>query len=507
MRMDLSNLSKEELLIMVEKLSAENEEIKKKNELLEAEKRDLNIKLDKMIEKYENKLAINKKIQADRFAPKTEKCMPEEQAINEGANKKEKKPRKTPTENFINDLKELVNEVVVLDYDFELNGVSKAKKFRDDVSYKIEMVQSSFNVVKIIRPKYKDKEHFYQAQLLDPFPHSPLTPSLAASIITMKYQLFISLYRYSEYLKAHGLNISVYNLYHYVDRTIELLEPLYNELVKYLFTNSANVIHSDETTLDVIDSEKDKCYMFVYTTSFWDNPIYIYEFSETRKTEKLQKHLENYKGYLISDGYGGYNFHNKVQRCFVHVRRYFNDCLKPLSEKDKSKSPAYNAIHLINKLFKYESNFREEKLTASQIKERRNSEEYLNTIKELDDYILNIEETKNTLLIKAINYYKNMREELYTFLEDGHIDISNNLAERTVKPFVIARKNFLFCKTADGAIATGKAFSIVQTARANGLNVELYLKYAIESIDKVPIEDLLPWSKNLPDNLKIIIKK
>ena len=131
----------------------------------------------------------------------------------------------------------------------------------------------------------------------------------------------------------------------------------------------------------------------------------------------------------------------------------------------------------------------------------------MNTIKELDDYILNIEETKNTLLIKAINYYKNMREELYTFLEDGHIDISNNLAERTVKPFVIARKNFLFCKTADGAIATGKAFSIVQTARANGLNVELYLKYAIESIDKVPIEDLLPWSKNLPDNLKIIIKK
>ena len=92
------------------------------------------------------------------------------------------------------------------------------------------------------------------------------------------------------------MNISVYNLYHYVDRTIELLDPLYNELVKYLFTNSANVIHSDETTLDVIDSEKDKCYMFVYTTSFWDNPIYIYEFSETRKTEKLQKHLENYKG-------------------------------------------------------------------------------------------------------------------------------------------------------------------------------------------------------------------
>lgn len=97
-----------------------------------------------------------------------------------------------------------------------------------------------------------------------------------------------------------------------------------------------------------------------------------------------------------------------------------------------------------------------------------------------------------------------MKEEgLYTFLENGYLDISNNLAERTVKPFVIARKNFLFCKTKCGAEVTGKLFSIVQTARSNGLNVEKYINYVIENIDKKNINELLPYSDKLPNDVRI----
>lgn len=89
--------------------------------------------------------------------------------------------------------------------------------------------------------------------------------------------------------------------------TMNLLEPLYNELLKLLFTNSAKVIHSDETTIQVLESDKQKCYMYVYTTSFWDNPIYIYEYTESRKSDSLKKHLEGFEGYIISDGYSGYD--------------------------------------------------------------------------------------------------------------------------------------------------------------------------------------------------------
>ena len=90
-----------------------------------------------------------------------------------------------------------------------------------------------------------------------------------------------------------------------------------------------------------------------------------------------------------------------------------------------------------------------------------------------------------------------------TFLEDGHIPISNSISERAVKPFVICRKNFLFAKTSNGGEAAGRLFSIMQTAKANGLISEQYISYCLENIGRIQIDDLLPWSKNLPDYLKV----
>ena len=160
----------------------------------------------------------------------------------------------------------------------------------------------------------------------------------------------------------------------------------------------------------------------------------------------------------------------------------------------------------MSKLFKKEAQFKENNLSASKIKEERNKEDYLKIIKELDDYILAIKCDNNELLSKAVKYYLNHKDELYTFLECGYVDISNNLAERVVKVFVIARKSFLFCKTADGATTTGKLFSLVQTARANGLKSEQYIAYVISNINKKDINDLSPWSDKLPKELLISSK-
>ena len=114
--------------------------------------------------------------------------------------------------------------------------------------------------------------------------------------------------------------------------------------------------------------------------------------------------------------------------------------------------------------------------------------------------------------LMSINYpNSNLTDSLFIFFSKDknkkvlytYLDISNNLAERVVKPFVIARKSFLFCKTVDGALTTGKLFSIVQTARANGLKSEEYLTYVISNINKKDINDLLPWSNKLPKELLI----
>ncbi|WP_425453578.1 IS66 family transposase [Anaeroplasma bactoclasticum] len=137
------------------------------------------------------------------------------------------------------------------------------------------------------------------------------------------------------------------------------------------------------------------------------------------------------------------------------------------------------------------------------MKEKRNTNEYQKFVDYLHDDICDIKAQPGSLLEKAINYAKNSWDELFTYREYGYLEISNNIAERSVKPFVIARKNFLFSKTENGAQASGLLFSIIQTAKANGLCIERYLEYALSNINKLQIDDILPWSKNLPKELKL----
>lgn len=496
--------NKKELTRQEKLLSIKHAELEK----LQVENRKLNLRIEELIAKYEDKLLASKKFQVEQVIPSSEKLIEEDLIINELEVIQEKKVRKAPTENFINDLKKLYEKEEIIDYDFKGIDVSHIKPFGTDESYKIEYKPAKFEVVKVVRKKYKDKDKIYQALSDDPFPHSPLTPSLAANLIEMKFNLGIPFHRYSNYLISHGLNISDVNIYNYAKRTLDLLEPLYSELLNNLLHNEFNVIHADETPLKVIGSKKDKCYMFVYATSFWEKPIYIYDFNDSRSTKNLKELLSDYKGYLVCDGYTGYDCLTKqgitIQRCMVHARRYFNDVLKVLdNEKERTKSPAYKVLNLMSKLFKYEDNFKKNSLTASQIVKQRNSSAYQSVIKDLNNYIDSINIDNNELLSKAVNYYNNNKKELYTYLDYGYLDISNNLAERVVKPFVIARKSFLFCKTADGATTTGKLFSIVQTARANGLKSEEYLTYVISNINKKDINNLLPWSNKLPKELLI----
>lgn len=528
-----NNLSKEELIALLnkadetiaskdetiankdKKIDSQNKTIDKLNitiSIKEVEIRNLHIKVEELIAKYEDKVSILRGKQIEPFIPKSEKLKDEDLIIDELEVIKEKRIRKSPSENFLSVLKNTFDEEIIIDYDFKGNGVSKdsVKPLGKDETFKIEYNPASYKVIKYIRPKYKDKDKIYESLVDDPFPHSPLTPSLAANLLEMKFNLGVPFYRYSNYLKANGLNISDSDIANYAKRSMDLLEPLYNRLLNDLVNNKTKVIHSDETPLKVINSNSSKCYMFVYTTSFWDNPIYIYNFNESRSTDKTKGLLKDYKGYLICDGYSGYDSLSKIdikiQRCMVHARRYFNDCVKPLSNSNSKKHPSYKVLLLMNKIFKKEKYFKDENYTPNQIKEARNSNEYLELIANLNDYIESINTNNDETLRKAVNYYLNNKKELYTYLENGYLDISNNLAERVVKPFVISRKNFLFCKTVDGATTTAKLFSIVQTARANGLKSEKYLAYLLTNINKKPIEDLLPWTNSLPIDLRITKK-
>ena len=223
---NIDDISKEELLKLYKKSLKDNEK-------MQSEIRKLHIQIEELIAKYEDKLEASRLHLVEQYIPKSEKLKDEDLIINELEVIGEKKTRKTPTESFINDLKDINRgENIIIDYNFDGIDTSSIKPFGCDETYKLEYKPASFEVHKVIKKKYKDKDRIYEAVSDDPFPHSPLTPSLASNLIEMKYNLGVPFYRYSAYLKAHGLNISDIDIYNYAYRTMELLEPLYKKLLE-----------------------------------------------------------------------------------------------------------------------------------------------------------------------------------------------------------------------------------------------------------------------------------
>ena len=507
-----NNLSKDELI----KLLLEKDNLIEKKDI---ELRDLRIKYDKLILKYDNEHQRQLRDTYNTFVKKSEKLEPIDEAINEAEAKATKKRgQKEGNHNFTYDLKPTRTIIKDLDEKDRIcpNCGEVMVEIGEDSTKKIIKYPATYEVVEIITKKYACKNTncdstIKQALSDDVFGHSPVTPSVVADIINMKYSLGVPLDRYSKYLISKGINLSTQCLSNYVLEAADILNPLYLRLKYELIHNNANVIHADETTLKVLDiADREKCYMFVYTTTFYDNPVYIYEFSESRKTDKTEELFKDYKGYLVCDRYAGYDkFKDKllgIQRCMAHARRYFFDVLKSLSPKEAKQSKARLVVEKFDKIFNIEKQFKEKKYTISMIKEKRNTNDYQYLVDSLHDEIWDIEAQPGSLLEKAVKYAKNSWDELFTYREYGYLAISNNLAERSVKPFVIARKNFLFSKTENGAQASGLLFSIIQTAKANGLCIERYLEYVLNNINKLNIDDILPWSKKLPKELKLNLK-
>ena len=512
----MKDLSKEELLKIIE-------EQDKKISGLERDFADLQEKYNKLLKDIENKLHIIKVQNHNKYYSTKESAFIKENKIDCSSpinevevNLAKKKGRPLGSKNFANiDLESLAKETVTLDIATELvNKGWKLTKIGEDVSYLVK-VEKDIKVIKVIAPKYvrndiKD-EKIYQAVKDDAFPHSICTSSLASDVINAKYNLDVPLYRYAKYLNSQGIQLSDMDLTNYVKRSDELLKPLYEAIKDRLINQTANVIHSDETPLEVLDylkhENRKNGYIFAYVSSFYDNPIYLYDFNKTRETDKTKSLLDGYKGYIVTDGYAGYddlaNKGIKIQRCFAHIRRKFYDIVKVLNDEQKKVSSANEMVKRIDRLFAKEAELKANKKSPLEILEARKSDGYMKIVNDIYDYLDSINAEEGTVLDAAVKYFRNIKDESKTFLLDGHIPISNNICERAIKPFAIMRRNVLFAKTENGASISGRIFTIVQTAKANALVVDKYLEYALENINKVPIDDLLPWSEKLPKELSI----
>jgi len=331
------------------------------------------------------------------------------------------------------------------------------------------------------------------------------SPEAVAHIAAQKFVMGVPLYRQEQEWNRYGINLTRQTMSNWlIKATFEWLEPVYDVLKEILCLHK--VLHADETSLQVLHEPdkppESKSYMWLYRTSGdTDNPIVLYEYQPDRKAEHPKRFLEDFSGYLHADGYDGYHDLSdsiRVVGCFAHARRKFDEAIKGMPKKDQADSLAMVGKRFCDKLFSLERDFFD--LTADERLQKRR-ELSKPVFDEFYRWIATRNPPPKTGLTAAVVYMQNQREYLERYLEDGRLEISNNRAERSIKPFVIGRKNWLFANTPRGAKASAILYSIIETAKENKLNPHEYLTYIFKNAPNWDIRSncdnldrLMPWN-------------
>ena len=335
-------------------------------------------------------------------------------------------------------------------------------------------------------------------------PGSFATPEAIAHIMTQKFVMGSPLYRQEQEINRQGIQLSRQTMSNWILRATEdYLTPVYEQLHRELLER--DVLHADETTLQVLQepgkAPQSESYMWLYRTSGdTDKPIVLYEYQPGRGAKHPEAFLKGFKGYLHTDGYAGY--HNlpdeiTVVGCWAHARRKFDEALKSLPKGKAKGSSASQGLAYCNLLFEIEQGLAEK--TAEERYHER-----LKQAKPVLDALLAWANTRTaapkSALGKAFTYLKEQWPYLTNYLKDGRLELSNNRAERSIKPFVIDRKNFLFANTPKGAKGSAIMFSLIQTAIENGLDPYQYLTWLLKTANTADMDDievvqsLLPWN-------------
>ena len=408
---------------------------------------------------------------------------------------------------------DLPREVIVLDIPEEdkvCQCGGTLHKIGEDKSERLEFIPAQVKVIETVRPKYvcrhsdaeDDKIEIKQAPVSPAIiPKGIATPSLLSQIVTSKYQYGLPLYRQEAMFKQYGIDLSRKTMADWMIRCSESLEVLYNQLRQILLQQS--VIQADETTLKVVNEDKSTCYMWLYCTGT-DSPvpespipnIVLYDYQRSRSGQCPVTFLDGYNQYLQVDGYAGYEQTLAILvGCMAHARRKFMEA-KQSQAKGKS-GKADMALNQIQQLYAIEKRIRDKTPEEKHQIRQEKAVPLLNKFKAwLDKSSLQI--TPKSKMGDAIRYSLNQWHKLIRYTEDGSLSIDNNRAERAIKPFVIGRKNWLFSNTARGAQASAILYSIIETAKANGLITFDYLNRLFEELPKRKTEDnisdLLPWN-------------
>ena len=361
-------------------------------------------------------------------------------------------------------------------------------------------------------------------ELPDQFGNSFLTPSLGAYIVTRKFLYGVPLYRLESILGDAGVGISRVQLADYCIRVADELAPISDRIADDFIHSQerAKVRHADETTLKVVRNSRESgrtCRMFVYTSCKWDKRLSaVYRFCTDRKAENIISFFVDYSGVVVCDDYSGYDTlageslgQITLARCWFHWRKRFEEIVllveksAPSEAKKKaalSKSYAAEVLKKMQKLFEIEKEHAAD--TADGLLKARREQSRPIVDELFSDMKAKMDSFQGSLK-EAVSYGLNIEKDLRVFLDNPYVEMTNNVCERAVKDFVMARKNFLFSYSEKGAKAAGTLMTVIRTARLNQVDPEKYIAYVLTQLGKTSqkdIDSLLPWSESLPEELR-----
>lgn len=381
----------------------------------------------------------------------------------------------------------------------------------EEVSEQLDIIPMQVRVLRHIRKRYGCPQG-HTAPVTAPVPPQVLPKSnasndLLALLLTTKYVDGLPLARFEYVLGRAGVIVPRQTLARWVIGAAQALQPLANLLRDTLL--SADLIHMDETPVQVLKepgrAAAAKSYMWVQRGGPPGQAVILFDYDPSRSGQVPLRLLADWQGYLMTDGWEAYAAVVVQQAlthlgCWVHVRRYFLDAAKVLPPGRCGH--ARQALDYIARLYAIEKAHRESSPEARAAARHTHSRAVLD---ELRHWLDAVRPTvpPSTLLGKALHYLHQQWPRLVRFLERGDLPLDNNPAENAIRPFVVGRKAWLFADTPAGAHASALIYSLVETAKANGLEPYLWLHHVLRRLPTATtvehFEALLPWNCQAAD--------